>query len=175
MSLLFLCHFLFFPPCSHSLCVSPATCYVGPCGEFKMPGVTVGMGGEGGVIVCRVKGKIVRLCCSAFICLPVFLIFARSQIRGLTSGNLSATHPLSPGPAFYTTLLQMLITGYRPELMQGTWPPRQGQEPSTVYQVLPFFSSSPLPSLTPTHLSRLLPLQGISLASSGWCNTRSFP
>lgn len=75
MSLLCLCHFQFFPLCSHSLCVSPATCYVGPCGEFKMPGVTVGKekgswhfwtsyfiyfflgGGAVVFVVCRVKGK----------------------------------------------------------------------------------------------------------------------
>lgn len=43
MSLLFLCLFRFF---SRSLCVSPATYYVGPCGEFKMPGVTAGKGKE---------------------------------------------------------------------------------------------------------------------------------
>lgn len=102
-------------------------------------------------------------------------LFSKVWLNLTLPASTPRPKPTPTWPTFSTTLLWMLITMFWPQLMQVTWPLRQGQGPFTVHQVLPVLAPlHVLPSLTPTHLSHLLPLQGISLRSSGW-NTWSFP
>lgn len=107
--------------------------------------------------------------------LPALPLFSKVWLNLTLLASTPHPKPTPMWPTFSTTLLWMLITMFWPQLMQVTWPLRQGQGPFTVHQVLPVLAPlRVLPSLTPTHLSHLLPLQGISLPSSGW-NTWSFP